>query len=123
WRVRWRPRRWRVRRPTADRGRVMRVLLTGASGFLGGAIAAELRDGGHDVVATDLAPPVAGVLGTVGFTRLDVRDRVAVRRLVDVTRPEVVVHAAAVTHSPEAEAGDPTRFVDVNVGGSVAVLE
>ncbi len=65
----------------------MKILLTGAAGFLGRACLARLQAGGHEVVTTDRAGPVAlqGDLANVAFTA----------RLPDC---DAVVHAAAVQY-------------------------
>lgn len=59
-------------------------LITGASGFLGGAVARKLE-------------PAGRVFGT-GFRHADhpcdLREPEAVRRLLDATRPDVVIHPA-----------------------------
>ncbi|MEN0014778.1 MAG: NAD-dependent epimerase/dehydratase family protein [Solirubrobacteraceae bacterium] len=44
----------------------MRVFLTGGTGFIGGAIARQLRDAGHEVVALVRSPDKAGDLRRVG---------------------------------------------------------
>jgi nucleoside-diphosphate-sugar epimerase len=69
----------------------MRILVTGASGFLGSECARQLRHAGHDVTTTDLRP---------GSDRLvDLSDEAAVERLPDV---DTVVHCAAVQYvSPD----------------------
>ncbi|HEY2709230.1 MAG TPA: NAD(P)-dependent oxidoreductase [Caulobacteraceae bacterium] len=69
----------------------MRVLVTGAAGFLGAAIAERLGARGDIELATSvrrstpLAPTAHG---------LDLREPTEVRALVDAVRPDVVVHAA-----------------------------
>lgn len=65
----------------------MKVLLTGAAGFLGRACTARLQAAGHEVVTTDRAGPVAlhGDLADPAFTR----------SLPDC---DAVVHAAAVQY-------------------------
>lgn len=73
-----------------------RVLLTGATGFVGSAVARELVEAGHDVLglvrsaerARDLAPGVEAVVG-------DVLDPAGYVPLVE--RVDAVVHAAQVT--------------------------
>ncbi len=71
----------------------VRVLVTGASGFVGGAVAAAAAGAGHEVTGW-------------GFTRegrwpsVDVTDRAAVLASVRAARPRVVVHAAYAEHGP-----------------------
>jgi dTDP-L-rhamnose 4-epimerase len=75
----------------------MRVLLTGAAGFIGTRVAAALTDAGHDVVGVDAMLPAAhgdGVEPPEGVQRVDVRDAGAVASLLDGV--EVVCHQAAV---------------------------
>ena len=75
----------------------MRVLLTGAAGFIGSRVAAALADAGHDVVAVDAmlaAAHGAGAEPPEGVQRVDVRDAGAVASLLDGV--DVVCHQAAV---------------------------
>ena len=92
-----------VHRLPAARGRrvadrpAMRVLLTGAAGFIGSRVAAALADAGHDVVAVDAmlaAAHGAGAEPPEGVQRVDVRDAGAVASLLDGV--DVVCHQAAV---------------------------
>ena len=69
----------------------MRILVTGAAGFLGGRTAADLARRGHSVVTTDRR-------GSVAFVG-DLADPVFTARLPDV---DAVVHAAGVQYiSPD----------------------
>ncbi|RLP94523.1 sugar nucleotide-binding protein [Micromonospora sp. CV4] len=67
----------------------MRVLVVGASGFLGGEVCRRASDAGWSVVGTchsgDITAP------GVEARRLDVTDRAAVRALVADVRPDAVV--------------------------------
>lgn len=75
----------------------MRVLLTGAAGFIGSRVSTALTDAGHDVVGIDSMLPAAhGELAEPpeGVRRVDVRDARAVRSLLDGV--DVVCHQAAV---------------------------
>jgi dTDP-L-rhamnose 4-epimerase len=75
----------------------MRVLLTGAAGFIGSRVAAALNDAGHDVVGVDAMLPAAhgdGAEPPEGVQRVDVRDAGAVASLLDGV--DVVCHQAAV---------------------------
>ena len=74
----------------------MRVLLTGAAGFIGSRVGAALADAGHDVVAVDAMLPAAHGADAVppeGVHRVDVRDADAVASLLDGV--DVVCHQAA----------------------------
>ncbi|MET3451006.1 NAD-dependent epimerase/dehydratase family protein [Curtobacterium sp. 1544] len=92
----------------------MRVLVTGASGFLGRATAAAVRDAGHEVRTFQRRPSgvsgVSDVLGTM-------TDGAAVARAVAGT--DAVVHLAAKV----SLAGDPADFARVNVDGTRTLVD
>lgn len=74
----------------------MRVLLTGAAGFIGTRVAAALRAAGHDVTGVDVLLPAAHGPNPVlprGCHRVDVRDADALAPLLDGV--DVVCHQAA----------------------------
>ena len=83
------------RRDAADRAAV-RVLLTGAAGFIGSRVDATLRAAGHDVVAVDAMLPAAhgpNPLLPKGCRQVDVRDAEALAPLLDGV--DLVCHQAA----------------------------
>ncbi len=74
----------------------MRVLLTGAAGFIGSRVDAALRAAGHEVVAVDVLLPAAHGPNSVlppGCHRVDVRDADALAPLLDGV--DLVCHQAA----------------------------
>lgn len=92
----------------------MKVLVTGASGLLGGTVAALLRDAGHAVRTFQRRPSgVVGVEDALG-TLTDAAD---VDRAVAGT--DAVVHLAAKV----SFTGDPADFRRVNVDGTRLVLD
>jgi dTDP-4-dehydrorhamnose reductase len=75
---------------------VPKLLVTGASGYLGSVLAARATDAGWSVVGTVGARPQAAPGGLESVVALDVRDGTAVDAAVRAAAPDVVVHTAYV---------------------------
>lgn len=95
----------------------MRILVTGASGFLGTHLVPALERAGHDVAGTWLGPPGAGC----GY-EVDLTDPDTVRAAVGDFRPECIVHLAGASHvgTSWSQMG---LYHRVNVVGTQAVLD
>jgi UDP-glucose 4-epimerase len=94
----------------------MRVLLTGASGWLGRFLAPRLRAAGHGVTGLDVAAGVdTDVIGSVADRRLV--DRVFAERGI-----EAVIHAGAL-HKPDIVRYPESAFHAVNFEGTRNLLE
>ena len=98
----------------------MRLLITGASGFLGSRFSDRLEEDGHEVVR--LARPDGARRAAVDRTKLvhcDAADP-AVRRLL--ARCDAVLHFAGVP-DPKRGRDDPARAVRENAGTTLNLLE
>ncbi|MFA5138200.1 MAG: SDR family oxidoreductase [Elusimicrobiota bacterium] len=95
----------------------MRILLTGASGYVGRYVAARLWSS-HEVLGTFLESD--GLLPGCRQQRLDLRDPEAVRAAVSEYKPDLVIHAGALAN-PDACERDPDLARAVNVEGTRAV--
>ena len=100
----------------------MRFLVTGGAGFLGAALANRLVADGHQVrVIDDLsAGDRARLDGRVLFTRGDVADRPKLWTVLQDV--DCVCHLAARVQVSESILY-PREYNDVNVGGTVSVME
>ncbi|WP_278314736.1 NAD-dependent epimerase/dehydratase family protein [Lolliginicoccus levis] len=106
----------------------MRVLLTGAAGFIGSAVRAQLVADGHDVMAVDAMLPSAhgrslegNALANEGgsITLLDVRHRSALDAALRGV--DVVCHQAAIVGAG-VDAADGPAFASHNDLGTATVL-
>jgi len=100
----------------------VRVLLTGAAGFIGSRIWARLADAGHDVVAVDVMLPAAhrdGAEPPPHCRLLDIRDADAVAGLLDGI--DVVCHQAAVVGAG-VNAADAPSYGSHNDYGTTVLL-
>jgi nucleoside-diphosphate-sugar epimerase len=95
----------------------MRVLVTGASGFIGGILCAELLGAGHEVGAlvrrAGSEPP--GTRPLAG----DLADGPALREILARERPDWVMHLAAEIASQRSE----EKLREVNVEGTGRLIE
>lgn len=97
-----------------------RVLLTGASGFTGRYMAAQLRSQGCTVIGVGArGQPADDVAAPDAFLSVDLRDQDAVTRVVEGARADYVVHLAAMAFVGHGNADD---FYRVNLLGTRNLL-
>ena len=87
----------------------MKVVIVGASGFVGGYLARELESAGHSVVKADLP-------------ELDLLNADQVDALIAKHKPDAVVNLAAIS-SVGASWKKPDLTISVNVNGTLNLLE
>ena len=112
----------------------MKVLITGAAGFIGNALALRLLERGDEVIGIDnlndyydpalKKARLARVENNKGFTdlRLDLEDREGIAAAFSKYKPHRVVNLAAqagVRYSLE----NPMAYVDTNLVGFMSILE
>ncbi|TPI39712.1 NAD(P)-dependent oxidoreductase [Mesorhizobium sp. B3-1-9] len=94
----------------------MRILLTGSSGWLGGALKPRLEALGPHVVGLDPVPSArTQVVGSIA-------DRELVLRTVRENSIEAIIHGGAL-HKPNIEHHENTAFVATNVQGTLNLLD
>lgn len=108
----------------------MTVLITGGAGFVGLNVAEQLLGAGESVVSLGLdAPPAAAraalesLPGNLTLVCGDVRDGALLRRVMNAHGVDCVVHGAAITAGLAREASQARLIVDVNLGGTIEMLE
>jgi nucleoside-diphosphate-sugar epimerase len=85
---------------------------------------------GEQVISYDLMPPddmlrdfLGDLVEQVTFVSGDVTDLAHLRETAEKHGITRVIHAAAITPRVERERAEPQRIIDVNLGGTVNVLE
>jgi UDP-glucose 4-epimerase len=98
----------------------MRYVITGGSGYIGTRLVDLLsrREDTERIVICDVVPP-RGYKPKTQYERLDVRDRPAVRSVLERSKADVLVHLAFILNPSR----DEHFMYDVDVNGSHNVLE
>jgi GDP-L-fucose synthase len=88
-----------------------RILVTGGAGFLGSSVVERLRNEGCRQVLVFRS------------SEYDLRKPVETAKLFDETRPQIVIHLAAIVGGIEANRASPGRFFYDNLMMGVEIFE
>jgi GDP-4-dehydro-6-deoxy-D-mannose reductase len=104
----------------------MKILVTGASGFIGRYLSTYAADLGHEVTGTYVSQSELETRtpkhSKVHWVSLDMRRDAEVRGLVETLRPHAVFHLAAQAYAQKAWK-DPLDTFDINVQGTIRLYE
>jgi len=101
----------------------MKILITGANGFLGYYLVEELLQKNFTVIATGKGGsrlPFAG-MANYSYVEMDFTDPFSVHDVFGYTKPDIVIHAGAMSKPDECEMNQMRAYM-VNVEGTVQLL-
>ena len=108
------------------------IMVTGGYGFIGSHLVRYLLSQGHSVLVVDSLTYAANPKFVKDWAKeknksfteeiIDIRDHLAIARLMNKYRPEVVYHLAAESHVCRSISG-PKDFVTTNVLGTFNLIE
>lgn len=99
----------------------MRVLITGAAGFIGGFLARHAVDAGGTVLGIGIPEPLEP-WRTGSYERCDIRDEARLRAVIAKFRPDRVFHLAAQSY-PTVSLTQPRETLEVNASGTINLYE
>ncbi len=92
----------------------MKILVTGACGFVGGFLKKELAAHGHEVIAQDRVP--------AADVQFDISDVEGTAEAVAKLHFDACIHLAGIAFVPRGWT-EPKMMFDVNVGGTINLLD
>jgi GDP-4-dehydro-6-deoxy-D-mannose reductase len=99
----------------------LKVMITGAAGFIGGFLTSHCMAAGSEVLGIDIAEPQPGS-AIDEFELCDVRNSERLSDLTSKFRPQRIFHLAAQSH-PVVSLKLPRETMDTNVNGTVNLFE
>jgi GDP-4-dehydro-6-deoxy-D-mannose reductase len=100
---------------------MMKVMITGAAGFIGGFLAKQCIEAGCSVLGLGINEP-NGEWKSARFELCDVREGAQLSRLIATFQPDRIFHLAAQSY-PTVSLENPQETLDINVQGTVNVFE
>ena len=109
----------------------MKILVTGGAGFIGSAVCRYLiAETEHSVVNLDFLTYAANLssLSAINtspryvFVKADIQDAEAVQTVLEIHKPDAVMHLAAESHVDRSIDG-PGVFIDTNIVGTFTLLQ
>ena len=98
------------------------ILLSGGAGFVGLNVAEQLLQRGDEVLIFDLRTPPRA-FSKARFVQGDVSNPETVAAIFKRFSPKQVIHMSAITAGPERDAREPRRIAEVNLVGTLNVLQ
>ena len=98
----------------------MKIMITGAAGFIGGFLAKSSLDAGCSVLGLGVSEPANWSGGS--FEHCDVRNADRLATLVRSFQPDRIFHLAAQSY-PTVSLEQPRETLDINMGGTVNLFE
>jgi GDP-4-dehydro-6-deoxy-D-mannose reductase len=98
----------------------MKIMITGAAGFIGGFLAKRCLDSGYLVLGLGISEPANWYGGS--FEHCDVRNADRLAKLVTSFQPDRIFHLAAQSY-PTVSLEHPRETLDINMGGTVNLFE
>ncbi|MCZ8516492.1 GDP-mannose 4,6-dehydratase [Paenibacillus filicis] len=98
----------------------MRVLVTGAGGFVGKHLVAELRSRNHEVIATALTSREDPHIGSL--SSLPLTDYSLIKQFIELTQPDILFHMAAQSKVMKSWQ-DPSATISANTLGTIHLMQ
>lgn len=100
------------------------VLITGGAGFIGTPLSLALVDAGHEVLVLDdlRANTHFAADSRINTVQKDLRDRRSIERIMSESKPDVVVHLAAIHFIPYCNE-HPDETISINVEATRNLLK